>query len=72
MKTRVRSLEGLQMLVCPFCALRVIGDPVACTFSHEAPLCSRFGKELMARFPSFRLIAAEPTVYIGHSKGKPS
>lgn len=66
---RVRSLVGLNVLVCPFCSKRIVGDKAACSFSHELPVCDRFRRELQARFPSFKEIKTEPTAYF--EPGKP-
>lgn len=67
---RFRSLDGLQVLICPFCARRIIGDPKACTFAHEEPSCDAFGEVLLKRFPSLRQIKAQPTAYYAPTKSR--
>jgi hypothetical protein len=61
---KIRSLAGLTVLACPFCDRRIVGDPESCSFFHEYPKCAEFGPKLLARFPSFRAMKVEPTIFV--------
>jgi hypothetical protein len=63
---RIRSLETLEVHRCPFCGLRVVGNPDKCTFVHEEPPCSGFNAFLLKM--GFRMVATEATVYLAPKK----
>lgn len=62
---KVRLLDGLDLLTCPFCGLRIVDEKATATFRHEEPQCAEFGKALLKRFPSFQAKKDERTMFVG-------
>jgi len=59
---RVRSSRGMRKWLCPFCALRVLGDDQALTIHHEEPVCAGFKAKLSALW--LKPIAVERTGFL--------
>jgi hypothetical protein len=66
----VRSMTGLDRLVCPFCRRAVLGDHARRTMHHEAPVCDAF----MAKLREIGLVPVRvtPTVFVAEPEpGEP-
>jgi hypothetical protein len=70
---KFRTLEGVDVFVCPFCGRRIAAENETCTFRHEEPACPQFFRALKARFPSFQVVEEnERTMFVDTGPGKAS